>query len=273
MSLVVSLRIADGIIMASDSLATVRGQLNIKASADTICPKCHEKYTLPEIAMPPVALPVSTFSFDQKLFRFHKKFGISAFGESIVKNRTMAYHIRHLEIETLDKKFNGVSEVAEVVSAYFEREFHDQLGDNIENIKDDALAFGFHVGGYDWENNEGHNNPIAKTCEVRIGKKATIIQHTLPMGYTFSGIWQIFAALFEYGRQKTGANINFAAFSLQYGIDFAVYAIETTAQYQRFAQQIPDVGGEVDVALITPHDGFQWIRQKKLARLLEGNKS
>jgi hypothetical protein len=273
MSLVVSLRVPDGIIMAADSLATVRGQLHIQASAQGLCPKCDEPIELLDIIMPPIPLPVSTFSYAQKLFRFQRDFGIATFGESVVAGRTMAYHVRRLEVETANRKLGGVSELAEIVREYFEREFHSQLGDKVDQIPDDVVAFGFHVGGYDWEKDQqGRGNPVAKTCEVRVGKKATVKEHTEPIGYTCSGVWQIFATLFEYGQKQPGAQINLGAFSLQDGVDFATFVIETTAQYQRFAQQIPDVGGEVDVALITPHDGFQWIRQKQMARLLEQNR-
>ena len=60
-------------------------------------------------------------------------------------------------------------------------------------------------------------------------------------------------------------------FSLQDAIDYAEFLIRTTIAHQRFSQTIPNVGGDIDIALVTPFDGFQWIRQKPLGKLLEEN--
>lgn len=60
-------------------------------------------------------------------------------------------------------------------------------------------------------------------------------------------------------------------FSLQDAVDFCRFLIETTIKMQRFADGIEvqpgdrqGVGGEVDVALITPDNGFQWVRRKAI---------
>jgi hypothetical protein len=59
-------------------------------------------------------------------------------------------------------------------------------------------------------------------------------------------------------------------FSVQDAIDYAEFLIQTTISHQRFSQTIPSVGGDIDIALVTPFDGFQWIRQKPLGKVLGG---
>lgn len=70
--------------------------------------------------------------------------------------------------------------------------------------------------------------------------------------------------------------INWGTMTLQDAIDFCVLSIKTTSAMQRFSDgtlsdpgDMPGVGGLVDVAVITPDNGFKWVNKKKL--VAEGN--
>jgi hypothetical protein len=65
--------------------------------------------------------------------------------------------------------------------------------------------------------------------------------------------------------------INWGTIALQDAIDFCVLMTRTTASIQRFSDGtklapggIPGVGGEIDLAVITPGKGFAWLKQKTL---------
>jgi len=65
-------------------------------------------------------------------------------------------------------------------------------------------------------------------------------------------------------------NIPFDALTLQDGIDLALFLVRSTVEMQRFADgtvgapgQIPNVGGAVDVLVVTPTE-LRWIRRKEL---------
>ena len=65
--------------------------------------------------------------------------------------------------------------------------------------------------------------------------------------------------------------IQWGTMTLQDGIDFCTLMIQTTSAMQRFSDGInadpgdmPGVGGPIDVAVITPDNGFVWINKKKL---------
>jgi len=65
--------------------------------------------------------------------------------------------------------------------------------------------------------------------------------------------------------------IQWGTMTLQDAIDFCVLMIQTTSAIQRFSDGItadpgdmPGVGGNVDVAVITPNKGFVWINKKRL---------
>ncbi len=66
--------------------------------------------------------------------------------------------------------------------------------------------------------------------------------------------------------------IQWGTMTLQDGIDFCTLMIQTTSAMQRFSDGInadpgdmPGVGGPIDVAVITPDNGFVWINKKKLS--------
>lgn len=68
---------------------------------------------------------------------------------------------------------------------------------------------------------------------------------------------------------RTGAvelphyEVSFTWFTLQDAIDFAIYAIRVTAETMRFQVRRSTVGGPIDVLVIRP-DGTQWLQRKEL---------
>ncbi len=65
--------------------------------------------------------------------------------------------------------------------------------------------------------------------------------------------------------------INWGTMTIQDAIDFCVLMTRTTESIQRFSDGtflqpggIPGVGGEIDIAVITPEKGFRWLKKKKL---------
>jgi len=77
----------------------------------------------------------------------------------------------------------------------------------------------------------------------------------------------------QIGKQLRGLEyqISWGTMTLQDAIDFCTLAIRTTEAIQRFSDgvamdpgDIPGVGGDVDVAIITRDKGFTWIKKKNL---------
>lgn|GEM_PF-3532799 len=59
-------------------------------------------------------------------------------------------------------------------------------------------------------------------------------------------------------------NPPYYAMSLQEGIEFVDFLMNTQIQFQRFASQPQSCGGPIDIAVITPEESFQWVRRKTL---------
>ena len=60
--------------------------------------------------------------------------------------------------------------------------------------------------------------------------------------------------------------------TIQDAIDFAIYAVRTTIDTMRFQARSKNVGGPVDVLLITPDEPARWIQRKQFRRELATNK-
>lgn len=265
MTLIVSLRIPDGIVIAGDSLSTMVGQGKLEAAIGVSCPACgHQHEIQGKLPMPPVA--ATTFSYAQKVFRFCGKFGVGTFGTGLLAGKSIYFAMRLFEQRLRDSEtsFDGVTEAAEKIGDEIHNLLKEQL--NIEGTSVDALPqnqflLGFQVVGYD--------DTEPKTVDVNIGKSVSC-QAFVDLGCTISGSQEVVQAIWGLHKSHPESQPPYHAFSLQDAIDYAEFLIRTTITHQRFSQTIPNVGGDIDIALVTPFDGFRWIRQKSLGKILEG---
>ena len=49
---------------------------------------------------------------------------------------------------------------------------------------------------------------------------------------------------------------------IQDAIDLAEFLVDLTTRYVRFKPGLPTVGGPIEIAAITKHEGFKWIQRK-----------
>jgi hypothetical protein len=52
------------------------------------------------------------------------------------------------------------------------------------------------------------------------------------------------------------------AMPIQDVIDLVEFLVDLTIKYSRFAPGAPTVGGPIEIAAITKHEGFKWVRRK-----------
>jgi len=63
-------------------------------------------------------------------------------------------------------------------------------------------------------------------------------------------------------RSNLQAPIIFAPMPIQDAIDLAEWLVHSAIMYSRFKPGAPSVGGPIEIAAITKHEGFKWIRRK-----------
>ncbi len=80
MTLNVSLRVPDGIVIASDSLSTLTQAINQKLTVTGKCEKCGEITEIKDAQAPPMTIPSSTWPYTQKLFSVKDRFGLAIYG-------------------------------------------------------------------------------------------------------------------------------------------------------------------------------------------------
>ena len=265
MTLIVSLRIPDGIVIAGDSLSTMMGQGQWEVTTGVTCPNCDHQHQIQQ-KLPTSPVPAATFSYAQKVFPFCGKFGVGTFGTGLLAGKSIYFAMRLFEQRLKENKtpFKGVTEAAKRIGDEIHDLLSEQLkleGTSIETLPQNQFPLGFQVVGYD--------NTEPKTIEVYVGKKVRR-RVRKQLGCTYSGSGEIVQAIWDLYERQPEMQPPYPVFSLQDAIDYAEFLIRTTIAHQRFSQTIPNVGGDIDIALVTPFDGFRWIRQKPLGKVLEG---
>ena len=272
MSLVVSLRIPDGMVIAADSLSTAKNIVGIEiGSIDVKCPNCSQAFDRKSLALPAMNLevPFSGSSYTQKLINLNGKFALSFFGNGVIGNKSIYYHVKQqLKAGVFDNK--TLNEVNQILVDYFEKALLLDFPNYIKEAPSKWHPIGYHLNGY--ENIDGADRAI--TYEVHVGKNSDVKQIE-SIGCTIGGDMTVVQKLWELGRPDKGQavhQIKYGLLSLQDAIDLSIFFIETTSKFQRFADQVQTVGGDIDVALITPFHDFQWIRRKRLMEVIENGK-
>lgn len=258
MSLTITLRVPDGIIIAADSLVTIQTQ-SVPREDFISCPTCKSRIPHSLVAPPP-AIPVSVSPHGQKLFCLKSKnIGVATFGVGFLAGRTIESQLREFEKRRVFGN-ETVQRVAENLEDHFKKELIKEIGD-LSSIPAGEFPVGLQVAGYD----EG-DIIIGKTYLVKIGKSSEIEDvHSQGYGCTFGGDGRVIHKLWKEDPQIPIAMPNFQFLGLQDAIDYASFLMNTTIQFQRFATMIPTCGGRVDIAVITHHAGFQWIQHKELS--------
>ena len=241
MSLIVSVRIPDGIVIAGDSLLTAI----VKEKERTA---------------------TTTFSHTQKILPFYEKYGVGIVGAGLIANKSVSFAMRLFEqnLKENGMTFKGLTELAQKMGDHFHNLLKEQLEQENKSLNDlqpDKSVLALHIVGYD------DTEPI--TVEVHIGKDVQL-RAQKEYGCTYMGNGEIVQVIWGLYKTHPENQPPYPLFSLQDAIDYAEFLIQTTILHQRFSRTIPNVGGDIDVALVTPLNKFQWIRQKPLGEILEG---
>ncbi len=102
MTLNVSLRVPDGIVIASDSLSTVHQPLMQKVTVNAKCDSCGQMIEVKDVPAPAISVPASSWPYTQKVFPFLRHFGLAIFGNAFVNNRSMYSHVTSFGRQALD---------------------------------------------------------------------------------------------------------------------------------------------------------------------------
>jgi hypothetical protein len=243
MSFVITVHVPEAIVMASDSRQSVQMEGRSQNGKEL------------------TRIDTVLSDFVYKTFRLgYQQIGINAFGESLLGKITTESHIKRFCEEDLDETDDVVG-VPRKLLDYFQKRFPQA---------DTA----FHVAGF---RKEGRSSvPYVYHCQISRNEliRVNIHQesHEIIYGSSWGGQGDIMASLLQpaqiltpEGRFETVQKppVLWDAMSVQDAIDFSIYAVRTTMDTMRFQARPKNVGGAIDVLLLTP-DGSRWIQRKGL---------
>lgn len=239
MSLVVTVYVREGIVMAADSRLTLNAQKT--QGTESV-----------------VHLAVGQSDSNYKLFLTPHGIGIATFGDAAIDGVPIAGYVESFIESDLQDESTTVEDVALGLSSHF-------------GSFTPAPNTQFHVAGY--SQRDGHI--VQEAWKVSTAKnEIKQLNPTQEMGASWGGEGDILARLIQPVAQIDTEDsvvhrfpthpIPYGFFTLQDAIDFAVFAIRSTIDAIRFQPRAKTVGGPIDVLVIKP-SGATWVQRKKLS--------
>jgi len=234
MSFVITVYVPSGIIMASDSRQSI-----------TIEGKAPDGSPLPKVETVSSDFVYKTFLLEKQ------RVGINTFGDSLLGKVTIESHIKRFSEEALDDN-DDVTIIPGKLVQFFMKDFPKAdtafhvAGFKREGRKIIPYVFYCHVG----KNQIQRRNVAANTDNVVYGA-------------TWGGQADIIASLLQQTPGQPKPPIIWDAMTIQDAIDFSIYAVRTTIDTMRFQARRKNVGGPIDVLLISPDEPPRWIQRKQ----------
>lgn len=231
MSLVVTVYVPSGIVMAADSRMTVLRTEEREENGQKF--RVQQQLVLSDSAFKVVELTKVGA-------------GVSVYDAGVIDNQPVESHVHRFEEEALVPG-DDVNTVAQKFLDYFQQ---NHAGQNV----------GFHVAGYRVEGKAsvpyvlvGHT-----TRETAIRRVNATDEGAIQYGVVRAGDVLVANRMIDSNYLPL-----FAAMPIQDAIDYAVHLIRTTIDTLRFEPRFPTVGGPIDVFVVKP-DGRQWVQRKEL---------
>ncbi len=231
MSLVVSVYVPSGIVMAADSRmsAQLSGQRQDGDQQETV----RQQIVLSDSAYKIVALPTIGA-------------GVGLYDSAVIDNQPADSHLHAFAEQELAGEDDVVT-VADRFLTYFQQKFPN-------------INLGFHIAGYRIEGRAsvpyvlvGHTTREPKVRRVNATDKGRVQYGVVRAG-------DVLVANRLIDKQHLPI---FAAMPMQDAVDYAIHLIRTTIDTLRFEPRYPSVGGSIDVLVVTP-DGMEWVQRKEL---------
>ena len=249
MSLAIATYVPEGIVMASDSRQSI-----------TLEGKTPDGKDLPKIDTVNSDNVYKTYLISrEKDKKPIFEIGISSFGKDLLGGIPTASHIERFKEEELTDD-DDITTIPKKLIDFFKKLLP-------------TAETGFHVTGY---KKEGKISvPYVFYCHVSrniIERRNVNPDGNIFYGATWSGQIDVLAGILNPSLMPRPAGqalpmlkppIIWGAMALQDAIDFSTYAIRTTIDTIRFQARQKNVGGPIDVIVITP-DGARWIKRKEL---------
>jgi len=231
MSLVVTVYVPSGIVMAADSRMTVlRSEDRVEGEQKT---RVQQQIVLSDNAYKVVELRSIGV-------------GVSVYDAGVINNQPVDSHVHRFEEEEITPEDDVIS-AGDKFLRYFQSNFPN-------------VNVGFHIAGYRPEDRTrvpyvfvGHTTREPGVRRVNVSQEGQV-----QYGILRSGDILVVNRLIDQDHLPL-----FAAMPLQDAVDYAAHLIRATIETMRFEPRFPSVGGPIDVLVVTPAE-MRWVQRKEL---------
>jgi len=263
MSLGIIILTEEGVVLAAESLGTLilHEQTEIKSK----CPKCgHEE--VPNMvcskcsqvlgAVPSLSreVPATHTFYCQKLFRINNHAGLIVVGNPTI-GEMKAQHCVYAFMNWMKEngKFEDFAE--QMVTSW--QDFCTQIGLAAKHRGRTELIFAGIKA----------NDSLSPFAQTLVHTKDKIDAGPVSSyGIVAVGVHEILDKMFGGGGIR---EYPVKEFPLQDAVEFAEFLMKTQIGYDKYTSRIARVGGDIDIAIVHPNQGFAWVRQKDLQKIIE----
>ena len=253
MTIAIALKINDGIILATDSSSTILGEENEKG----LRPVHHTYFTA------------------DKLFNLKKgsPIGVMTWGDGSINNVSISTLAKDFREKSKEKNYNSVNEIVDEFTSF------------LRNKISKKTSLGFLVAGYSkkCEHPEmflinitkgeiekpkelNANDPLAISW---FGETIFLSRFLLCMDESLINILeendldeQKIGSIIQDCNERLQLPLGVPAMPIQDAIDLVKFLAEFSVNSSRFSPGPQTIGGAIDIAVITKHEGFKWIQRK-----------
>lgn len=265
MTIVVTVTVTDGIVMAADSASSF---FDGTGHALKIYNNANKVFNLVK------GLPIGAMLY-----------GNGGMGSSSVETLTKGLRQRLANPNDPDYGLNPTTYTIEEVAQKARRFLFEECYPAAYPNPDPTFFMGYRVGGYSageslaevWEFTiQGANCAAPAEVQSRgsfgprwagenealdrllLGVPGNLIPVLLAHGIPQANADTIYLEV----AQGSGAQVTIAAMPIQDAIDVARFLVETASRFARYGMRPETIGGPIEIAAITKYEGFKWISRK-----------
>jgi hypothetical protein len=260
---VVSVKVTDGIVLASDSATTF---FDSNGVAIKVYNNANKIFNLVK------GLPLGAMTY-----------GAGSIGASSIA--TLSKDLRsqfsvHDSPFYFDPENYSVEEVAKKCQQFFQNQFDTAYPDGLPGAMMGYRVAGYGTGdvlaqGWEFFIGDGQTEQMQRFCgaddfgvrwagdgealnRLVLGFSGGVLDALVDEGLNPDNVPAVRQALVD----RTFRALYLPAMPIQDAIELARYLAETAAKFSHFSLLAPTIGGPIEVATITKHEGFKWVARK-----------
>lgn len=284
MSIGILVSVHDGLVLAADSASTL---------------SLLQPTNIPDSQNPTV---LNVYNNANKIANLYKgePIGCVAFGAGSIGNASISTLLKDFRFRItsgaepeFDVKNYTIKGVADLLTEFLMQQVkhtEQQQAARPNAVNLPKINLGVLLGGYSMEGNEkrkGLGEGWMIQIENSVAKSPKLLRQEHEVGINWGGEGDAVARLLvgfsdllpqilesvvqpqpaagqllELLRASLQAPLVFAPMPIQDAIDLAEWLVHTAIMFSRFKPGVPSVGGPIEIAAITKHEGFRWIKRK-----------